>query len=159
MLHGTLYLRADGNDFDVYLWPESLSSGRIRRRSPRCGSVCGRPSAGNKDGHPPPGFGRRHRRRRRAADGLPAESVVASAAETGRRCSRTTGARPDAVSGGRDERRCPAGQEILCTIANNQVATVEYWYYLEGCDENCINAVQSRDAILQLGFAGVQAGA
>ena len=34
------------------------------------------------------------------------------------------------------------------------MATVEYWLYLEGCDEQCVNAVQSRASEIQLGFAG-----
>lgn len=48
-----------------------------------------------------------------------------------------------------------AGREALCTIQANEIATVEYWLYLEGCDENCINEVQEKEAILKLSFAGV----
>ena len=48
-----------------------------------------------------------------------------------------------------------AGRAALCTIQANEIATVEYWLYLEGCDENCINEVQERDAVLKLSFAGV----
>lgn len=47
------------------------------------------------------------------------------------------------------------GVEPLCILKANEVATVEYWLYLEGCDENCTNGVQSRDVTLQLSFAGV----
>ena len=50
-----------------------------------------------------------------------------------------------------------AGRKPLCTISANEVAVVEYWLYLEGCDENCINNVQDKEAILQLSFAGVTA--
>ena len=42
-------------------------------------------------------------------------------------------------------------------LNEDEVATVEYWLYLEGCDEQCINAVQSRTSKIQLGFAGVDA--
>ena len=35
-----------------------------------------------------------------------------------------------------------------------EIATVEYWLYLEGCDPECFNPVHSRDLALQLGFAG-----
>lgn len=50
-----------------------------------------------------------------------------------------------------------AGGEALCTIQANEIATVEYWLYLEGCDENCINEVQDKEISLQLSFAGVTA--
>jgi hypothetical protein len=161
MLHGTLYLRADGNDFDVYLWPESLSFGtdtqalaalRLGLRTTVGGEtktvILRLDSAGDTAGA--------------AAQQTVSRpnSVVASAAEDGTPVFADDPARAltPFLAGGTSDDVQP-GQEILCTIANNQVATVEYWYYLEGCDENCINAVQSRDAILQLGFAGVQAGA
>lgn len=36
-------------------------------------------------------------------------------------------------------------------------AAVEYWLYLEGCDEQCINAVQSRSSEIQFAFVGVDA--
>lgn len=48
-----------------------------------------------------------------------------------------------------------AGQNKLCTIQAGQVAIVEYWLYLEGCDSNCVNEVQGREASIQLSFAGV----
>jgi hypothetical protein len=35
------------------------------------------------------------------------------------------------------------------------VASVEYWLYLEGCDEQCFNPVQNKDAGLMLAFVGV----
>ncbi len=47
------------------------------------------------------------------------------------------------------------GAVRLCTLGADEIGTVEYWLYLEGCDENCIRAVQGRDVALQLGFAGV----
>jgi len=50
-----------------------------------------------------------------------------------------------------------AGRAKLCTINANGLASVEYWLYLEGCDENCINDVQSREGYIQLSFAGVSA--
>ena len=48
------------------------------------------------------------------------------------------------------------GQARLTALRADEIATVEYWLYLEGCDENCINTVQSRDVALQLAFAGIQ---
>lgn len=48
-----------------------------------------------------------------------------------------------------------AGRQMLCTIQAEEIVTVEYWLYLEGCDENCINEVQEKEGIIQLSFAGV----
>ena len=47
-----------------------------------------------------------------------------------------------------------AGARALMTLRAEEVATVEYWLYLEGCDPNCYNPVQSKDVALQFGFAG-----
>jgi hypothetical protein len=50
-----------------------------------------------------------------------------------------------------------AGNQIFTTLQEGEIATVEYWLYLEGCDEHCMGAVQNRDFTLQLAFAGVKA--
>ena len=42
----------------------------------------------------------------------------------------------------------------LVRLEADEVASVEYWLYLEGCDEQCVNAVQSRSSDIQLAFAG-----
>ena len=42
--------------------------------------------------------------------------------------------------------------QSLCTLDADEIAQVEYWLYLEGCDPECYNPVQSRDAVLQLAF-------
>lgn len=42
----------------------------------------------------------------------------------------------------------------LLTLQADEIATVEYWLYLEGCDPECYNPVQSKDIVLLLGFAG-----
>ncbi|MBU5480517.1 hypothetical protein [Blautia sp. MSJ-19] len=47
------------------------------------------------------------------------------------------------------------GSQMLMQLDADEIATVEYWLYLEGCDEQCVNAVQNRDSELQLAFAGV----
>lgn len=48
-----------------------------------------------------------------------------------------------------------AGSNLLVKLDADEVATVEYWLYLEGCDKNCINPVQNRDMDIRLAFAGV----
>jgi hypothetical protein len=58
----------------------------------------------------------------------------------------------------RQDRTAPeAGEQIFATLQEGEIATVEYWLYLEGCDEHCMGAVQNRDFTLQLAFAGVKA--
>lgn len=46
----------------------------------------------------------------------------------------------------------------LCTIDTEEIVKVDYWLYLEGCDDECSDPVQSRDIVtLFLGFAGERA--
>ena len=51
-----------------------------------------------------------------------------------------------------------AGAKRLASLQADEIAMVEYWLYLEGCDEQCINQVQNRPSGLRLAFAGVDAG-
>lgn len=51
--------------------------------------------------------------------------------------------------------RLQAGSKAICSIPAGEIATVEYWLYLEGCDDHCINAVQLRDVALQMAFDGI----
>lgn len=50
-----------------------------------------------------------------------------------------------------------AGASVLVSLQTDEVASVEYWLYLEGCDEQCFNPVQNRTSELSLAFAGVDA--
>lgn len=47
------------------------------------------------------------------------------------------------------------GASMLMSLQADEVAAVEYWLYLEGCDEQCINEVQKIDSEVKLAFAGV----
>lgn len=47
-----------------------------------------------------------------------------------------------------------ADSKALCTMQPDEIATVEYWLYLEGCDLECYNDVQNREVVLKLGFSG-----
>lgn len=49
------------------------------------------------------------------------------------------------------------GSTSLCALDKDEVATVEYWLYLEGCDEQCSNPVQNKATEIRLAFAGVDA--
>ena len=48
------------------------------------------------------------------------------------------------------------GANELLSLNADEVATVEYWLYLEGCDEQCVNQVQDIDSDIRLAFAGVK---
>ena len=48
------------------------------------------------------------------------------------------------------------GSNYVCILEKDEIARVDYWLYLEGCDDHCINPVQGSDIALKLGFAGVQ---
>ena len=58
-----------------------------------------------------------------------------------------------AASGGEED--LTAEGSSLFTIHSDETAKIDYFLYLEGCDENCINVVQSSELALQLGFAGL----
>ena len=56
---------------------------------------------------------------------------------------------------GANENEYNAGNQSLMSLEKDEVATVEYWLYLEGCDEQCYDPVQNKDSEIQLAFAGV----
>ena len=58
---------------------------------------------------------------------------------------------------GANENEYNAGNQSLMTLEKDEVATVEYWLYLEGCDEQCYDPVQNKSSEIQLAFAGVDA--
>ena len=49
-----------------------------------------------------------------------------------------------------------AGEKSLFSIEKDEIVTVEYWVYLEGCDDNCFNSAQYTKLDFSLGFAGVK---
>ena len=60
---------------------------------------------------------------------------------------------------GTNENEYTAGSQSLLTLEKDEVASVEYWLYLEGCDEQCYDPVQNKDSQIQLAFAGVDVSA
>ena len=80
------------------------------------------------------------------ADGKP-NFISDPAADLSGYCARPTN----------DPEHALPGEHMLCTLSADEVARVDYFLYLEGCDDNCINAVQGRMIALALGFTGVQA--
>lgn len=47
------------------------------------------------------------------------------------------------------------GKTVLCTLPREEVATVEFFCYIEGCDENRYNPAQNRQTALKLAFYGI----
>ncbi len=62
-----------------------------------------------------------------------------------------------AMDGNGDTPAARAGAQPICTLAADEVATVRYFVYMEGCDANCITQAQARDLTLQLAFAAAKA--
>ena len=58
---------------------------------------------------------------------------------------------------GEHENEYNPGASKLVSLEADEVATVSYYLYLEGCDEQCSNAVQNKSSEIQLAFAGVDA--
>ncbi|MDO4487478.1 MAG: hypothetical protein Q4B67_00105 [Eubacteriales bacterium] len=48
------------------------------------------------------------------------------------------------------------GNEVLIELVGDEVATVEYWFYIEGCDNNTFNEVQDTAGAVTLAFAGCE---
>ena len=155
-LHGRVYLKAEVVDCDVCFWPASLSFGAdeqalaAMRLGLRISTVSGvHTYIFRLDEFGATGAAAAQRTTAQAGvvvsgigpDGAPVYTAD-PAALTGPYSATVT------------EESIIAGAAKLCTLLADEVATVEYWLYLEGCDENCINVVQSRDVALQLGFAG-----
>jgi len=159
-LNGTLYLKAEGGGFDVYLWLPSVDCGGdvqtlaamrlgllIETRNGTSVTVMKLDELADTSGAavrrtiPVPG------------------SVVSGIDEAG-----TPVYVPDpavslsdcAAQGTEDD--VQPGRVSVCSMATDEVATVHFWLWLEGCDDNCMNSAQGRDVALQFGFAGVQNG-
>ncbi len=156
-LHGRVYLKAETVGSDVYFWADSLSFGAdaqalaALRLGLRITTAAGTQSYIFRLDE----FGNTAlaEAQRTTAE---ANVVVAGIGADGRPVyaadpAALTAPYRAAVTG---EDVLP-GERMLCTLAADEVGSVEYWLWLEGCDDNCINTVQSRDVTLQLGFAGV----
>ena len=90
------------------------------------------------------------------------DNVVVSSIDAGGQPGYTADPAEDigaylAQADGEEDTTPRAGEQALCALQADEVASVEYWLYLEGCDTACVNAVQTRELSLQLGFAGVSA--
>ena len=162
VVHGTLYLRSQYRECDVYLKRTGLDFGadgqmlaamrlglKITAQNETKTLIFRLDALGSTAGA-------------QAAVTVPTSGTVVSSVENSGRASFVQDPSEDisdymAVEEETDDAEPKAGRKKLCTLGVDETAAVEFWLYLEGCDENCINAVQKRDAGLQLSFAGVPA--
>ena len=155
-LHGRVFLKAEGSDCEVYFWPASLSFGAdaqalaALRLGMRISTVAGTHTYIFRLDE----FG--NTASAEAMPTVPQTGVVVSGiVDDGTAVYVADPAQLTApYSAAVTEDGITPGTVSLCTLGADEVGTVEYWLWLEGCDVNCINAVQSRDVALQLGFAG-----
>lgn len=157
-LNGTVYLKAVDSGFDVYLWlpsiycgsnPQALAAMRlgmtVTTAEGKHTYIFKLDELGKTDGAS-------------SKQTIPvAGQVVGGVLQNGEAKYREDPAAKlsDYAAGGTADNVTP-GKQRICVLAENEVARVDYWLYLEGCDDNCINTVQGRNIALQLGFGGVQ---
>ena len=160
LLHGTVYLRSEYRDCDVYLRRSGLDLGTD-------GQILAAMRLGlkitSKTGTTTRIF---------KLDQLGNTQNAASAVTTAARDTVVSGITAQgrgafvkdpsvniadylAVEDGQNDPQPEAGREVLVHLDVDETATVEFWLYMEGCDENCINEAQKKDTGLQLSFAGV----
>lgn len=159
-LHGTVYLKCENAPCDVYFDAENLNAGsdaqalaamrlglRITSsagtktylfRLDELGSTAGAESKAT----------------------IPAVSSVVSSISSGGQAtyvSDPSTAISQYMAQKNSSDKYNAGASVLVSLQTDEVASVEYWLYLEGCDEQCFNPVQNRASELSLAFAGVDA--
>ena len=61
------------------------------------------------------------------------------------------------MDGSGDTPTVRSGASPLLTLGADEVASVRYFVYMEGCDANCIGEAQSKAVSLQFAFAGAKA--
>ena len=157
-LHGRVYLKAEITGCNVYFWPASLTFGddvqalASMRLGLRFTTAQGTKSyifRLDEFGNTAAAETQQTTAQANAVvSGVGADGAPVWSADP----SQTTAAYRAAVTAN----DVAPGASLLCSLAAEEIGSVEYWLYLEGCDENCIRTVQGRDVALQLGFAGVE---
>lgn len=155
-IHGKVYLKCDG-PCDVYLDKGSfrvggdaqiMSAGRLGIRITTKSGVSAYIYALDSMGNTSQAKSRRT---------VPYANVVVGSIRNGGSPNyvKNPATGPERFYAGGSERKPTAGKQRVCVLRKDEIATVEYWLYLEGCDDNCYNPVQNREITLKLGFAGI----
>ena len=162
LMHGTVYLQSKNRGCDVYFFEPKLSFGSDGQALSALRLVL--KLATETDGEQLLFFrlddlGGGGAEEQATVTG---DNVVVSSIDAGGQPSYTADPAEDigaylAQADGEEDTTPRAGEQALCALQADEVASVEYWLYLEGCDTACVNAVKTRELSLQLGFAGVSA--
>lgn len=159
LLHGTVYLKCEDGACDVYFNPEELNLGSdsqalaAMRLGMKITSHTGTKTWIWKLDDIGSTFGAQSVRTISAAN-----SVVSSISQSGQPSYTTDPAENIGdymAEKGSSDGAYQAGNKIVVQMNADEIATVEYWLYLEGCDDQCSNPVQNRNTEIKLAFAGV----
>ena len=160
VLHGVVYLRSEYRDCDVYLRKNGLDFGtggqilaalrlglKITSQSGTQTMIFRLDELGNMGNAA-------------SATTIPTKGTVVSAIDSSGKASYKTDPSVDladylAVENGENDSRPGAGRKALVQLQAEEIAAVEFWLYMEGCDDNCVNEAQQKDTGIQLSFAGV----
>ena len=157
-LHGTVYLKCENAPCDVYFDAENLNVGSDAQAlaAMRLGIRITSNSGTNTDLFFLDELGAVAGAQSRAT--IPASSVVVSSISSGGQAAYVSDPSTTIsqyMSYKNSSYKYDAGASVLVSLETDEVASVEYWLYLEGCDEQCFNPVQNKDAGLMLAFVGV----
>ena len=157
-LHGTVYLKCENAPCDVYFDAENLNveSDAQSLAAMRLGIRITSNSGTNTYLFQLDELGSVAGAQSRAT--IPASSSVVSSISSGGQAayaSDPSTAISQYMAHKNSSDKYDAGTSVLVSLETDEVASVEYWLYLEGCDEQCFNPVQNKDAGLMLAFAGV----
>lgn len=157
LLHGTVYLKCEGGACDVYFNPEELNLGSdsqalaAMRLGMKITSHTGTKTWIWKLDDLGSTSGAQSVRTISAAN-----SVVSSISQSGQPSYTTDPAENIGdymAEKGSSDGAYQAGNKIVVQMNADEIATVEYWLYLEGCDDQCSNPVQNRNTEIKLAFA------
>ncbi|MCR4770752.1 MAG: hypothetical protein K5855_00435 [Oscillospiraceae bacterium] len=157
-LNGTLYLKGEGAGFDVYFWMPNMDCGTDGRALAAMRLGLKITAAAGTETHifrlDSMGDTSAAETRRTVPE---SDTVVAGIGDDGKPEYAADPAADisEAAAGGTEDDPLP-GSLRLCAIAADETVRVDFWLYLEGCDDNCINSAQGRDIALRFGFAGIE---
>ena len=156
-LHGTVYLKCENAPCDVYFDAENLNVGNDAQSlaAMRLGLRITSDSGTNTYLFRLDELGSAAGAQSRAT--IPASSSVVSSISSGGQAAYVSDPSTSISQymAHKNSSVYEAGMSKLVLLQADEVASVEYWLYLEGCDEQCFNPVQNKDAGLMLAFAGV----
>jgi len=156
-MYGTLYLKSEGGECNVYFDPEAMYFGDDDQliASCRLGLVIKTVADGEKsfifklDSLGNTG-GAESQETMDSANVVVTGVDSSGRAETDSDPSEEMTAYNARISGEAVE----PGETVLCRLGEDEIASVDFRLYMEGCDENTINASQDREISIKMGFAG-----